>query len=236
MSGKVQIFNCGEQGAKLEAFEKSIENGSVGNISEDEKRRQKELEISGRIAQETFNDFKDGEFSGYQTLVKDPTLIKNEKARVILSSPFMSTVAQGLITAGYLGLYLPNRDMVPNDSMFAAAVSLSLPLAIHSGANTINSLCKTNMAKCFGYALKNSVKDTKNTVKNIKRAKNIADAKKRSEKINESKDRQQAVLSNSSEPQTTNKEKNTLIVERPFDKFMEGYRANLKQNKFRGGK
>ena len=74
MSAKVQIFNCGEQGAKLEAFEKSIENGSVGNISEDEKRRQKELEISGRIAQETFNDFNE-EF--YNNVTQFDLLINN---------------------------------------------------------------------------------------------------------------------------------------------------------------
>lgn len=177
MSEETKVYPSGEQAAKLEGIENAVEK----KLSKDEIERREDIDATTKTAKETWEGFKNGEFSGYQTLVKDPTLIKNEKARAILSSPFMSTVAQGLITAGYLGLYLPNRDMVPNDSMFAAAVSLSLPLAIHSGANTINALCKTNMAKCFGYALKNSVKDTINTVKNIERAKNIAEAKKRKE-------------------------------------------------------
>ncbi|MBE6445735.1 MAG: hypothetical protein E7019_06800 [Alphaproteobacteria bacterium] len=227
MSEEIKVYPSGEQAAKLEAFEKSIENGSVGNISEDEKRRQKELEMSDEIAREAFNYFKDGKLSVYQTLVNG---MSNPKLKKLLSTPFMSTLAQGAATVAWTGAAVISEKV--DATLFLATSGLAFTAA----ANTLNSLRKTKMARVFGYALKNSFKDSHNTAEKIERAKSIADAKERSKKINESKDRQQAVLSNSSEPQTTNKEKNTLIVERPFDKFMEGYRANLKQNKFRGGK
>ncbi len=167
MNEEIKEYPSGEQAAKLKGIENAVEK-----LSKDEIERQKELEMSDEIAREAFNYFKDGKLSVYQTLVNG---MSNPKLKKLLSTPFMSTLAQGAATVAWTGAAVISEKV--DATLFLATSGLAFTAA----ANTLNSLRKTKMARVFGYALKNSFKDSQNTAEKIKRAKNIAEAKKRKE-------------------------------------------------------